>query len=296
MIVGQLLQISNLTQLALQSANATTPPGPGVLQSPPPLSMTGGIDLYACNVIMYVGLQLVDFTACFVLLHRCYALYNRSWKILVAPLIMVVADIGVYSASLPIFIKLPFGSIQNVVTIDNRKMVALSTTVIVLNALSNGSLTLLIAGRIWMIRRQLHKLIGESAPAMCRKYDTLIAMTLESGMIIPVSLIALEVCLRTNKAEGAGILGSCISQIIAFAPLLIMVRAGLGLTVEASHVTMQAESISREMEFASRPLTVSMAMSQTRSIASSGTKDGDIDDSNPVLAGHTDAKQVRYQV
>ncbi|ESK81652.1 hypothetical protein Moror_3238 [Moniliophthora roreri MCA 2997] len=112
MIVGQLLQISNLTQLALQSANATTPPGPGVLQSPPPLSMTGGIDLYACNVIMYVGLQLVDFTACFVLLHRCYALYNRSWKILVAPLIMVVADIGqfVFSFLESIVHPYPFSS------------------------------------------------------------------------------------------------------------------------------------------------------------------------------------------
>uniref|UniRef100_A0A0W0FC45 Uncharacterized protein n=1 Tax=Moniliophthora roreri TaxID=221103 RepID=A0A0W0FC45_MONRR len=272
LIVGQLLQISNLTQLAMQSSNATASSDNPQTLPPSGTSLTGGIDLRACNIITYVGLQLIDFTAFFILVHRCYMIYNRSWKILVAPLIIILADIGVYSAALPVFTKLSFGNIESVPSTDNRKMMMFSTAVIVLNTIANSMLTLLIAGKIWSIRRRMHQLVGRGAPSIHRKYDTLVSMTLESGLIIPMALVAINVCIHTGNTVGSGLLAACVPQIIAFAPLLIMVRAGLGLTVEANHVTLQTGTEIELQRSVSRPLHVSVTVSQTKSVASSGKK------------------------
>ncbi|KAI3603874.1 hypothetical protein WG66_004443 [Moniliophthora roreri] len=291
LIVGQLLQISNLTQLAMQSSNATASSDNPQTLPPSGTSLTGGIDLRACksdiffllcvlilsrrkscSIITYVGLQLIDFTAFFILVHRCYMIYNRSWKILVAPLIIILADIGVYSAALPVFTKLSFGNIESVPSTDNRKMMMFSTAVIVLNTIANSMLTLLIAGKIWSIRRRMHQLVGRGAPSIHRKYDTLVSMTLESGLIIPMALVAINVCIHTGNTVGSGLLAACVPQIIAFAPLLIMVRAGLGLTVEANHVTLQTGTEIELQRSVSRPLHVSVTVSQTKSVASSGKK------------------------
>ncbi|ESK88814.1 hypothetical protein Moror_17092 [Moniliophthora roreri MCA 2997] len=272
-IVGQLFLISNYTP---QSSNATAAADSQQNLPSSGASLTGGIDLYATNVTAFVGLQLIDFTAFCILLHRCYAMYNRNWKILIAPMIIILADIGVYSAALPIFIKLSYGNIQSVASIENRRMMIFSTVVIALNTVANGMLTLLIAGKIWCFRKRMHQLVGRGATTIYRKYDYLIAMTLESGLLIPVTFIVHEVSLYTNKLIVAGILGACISQIIAFAPLLIM-----------------AETTGHEVEVelqTSRPLVISVTRSQTVSVS------GGNDESRQSELGSNDMKQFRYAV
>ncbi|KAI3603880.1 hypothetical protein WG66_004434 [Moniliophthora roreri] len=283
MIISQLSQINDLLQLVQSILTGGIPKATSVqLELPPSLahsstSLTGGIDLHACNIFMFIGLQVLDLTTCFILVHRCYILYNRNWKILVGPMIIILADIGVYGAALPVLLEFPYAAIEDVVSLNNPKLLRFSTAVIVLNAFANGSLTLLIAGKIWMIRRRTRQYTRRvGAPAVHQKYSTLIAMTLESGLIIPVSLIILEIFVHVDNTVGAGIMGACLPQIMALAPLLIMVRVGLGLTVrvEASHGTMQAETTAtgHEVELQmSRPLAmaISVTTSQTVSVSSS---------------------------
>ncbi|KAI3603881.1 hypothetical protein WG66_004429 [Moniliophthora roreri] len=304
-IVGQLFLISNST---LQSSNTTAAADSQQNPLPSGASLTRGIDLNATNVTSFVGLQLIDFTAFCILvrrirpyhghrlipseLHRCYAMYNQNWKILITPMIIIFADMGVYSAGLPVFIKLSYGNIQSVGSIENRKMMIFSTIVIVLNIIANSVLTLLIAGKIWSFRKRMHQLVGRGATTIYRKYDYLIAMTLESGLLIPVSFIVYEISVFTNNLIVSGILGTCIAQITAFAPLLIMVRLGLGLTVEGNHITIQAETTGHEVEVelqTSRRVAVSVTRSQTVSV--SGGNDG-----SRHSIGSSDAKQFGYAV
>ncbi|ESK83445.1 hypothetical protein Moror_15583 [Moniliophthora roreri MCA 2997] len=271
-IVGQLFLISNST---LQSSNTTAAADSQQNPLPSGASLTRGIDLNATNVTAFVGLQLIDFTAFCILLHRCYAMYNQNWKILIAPMIIIFADMGVYSAGLPVFIKLSYGNIQSVGSIENRKMMIFSTIVIVLNIIANSVLTLLIAGKIWSFRKRMHQLVGRGATTIYRKYDYLIAMTLESGLLIPVSFIVYEISVFTNNLIVSGILGACIAQIIAFAPLLIM-----------------AETTGHEVEVelqTSRRVAVSVTRSQTVSV--SGGNDG-----SRHSIGSSDTKQFGYAV
>uniref|UniRef100_A0A0W0FK99 Uncharacterized protein n=1 Tax=Moniliophthora roreri TaxID=221103 RepID=A0A0W0FK99_MONRR len=260
------------------------------------ISRNSNIDLNACNVIIFVTLESLDLTACFILVYRCYALYNRNWKVLVLPMLIILADIGVYSAELSFYVRHPI--VDTEVLVKDKKLAQFSMTIIVLKVLASSSLTLLIAGRIWSIRRRMQSLIGRGTPAVHRKYNNLIAMTLESGLMIPVSFIAMEVFVHMNDGVGASILGACIPQIMALAPLLIMVRFGLGLTVEGTHVTMQAETTGYEVDIElqiSRPLAVSVTTSQIVSVeSSSGAKD-EPSHSEPGLVD-SDAKQLGYAV
>ncbi|ESK82453.1 hypothetical protein Moror_8559 [Moniliophthora roreri MCA 2997] len=243
------------------------------------ISRNSNIDLNACNVIIFVTLELLDLTACFILVHRCYALYNRNWKVLVLPMLIILADVGVYSAELSFYVRHPI--VDTGVLVKDKKLAQFSMTIIVLKVLASSSLTLLIAGRIWSIRRRMQSLIGRGTPAVHRKYNNLIAMTLESGLMIPVSFIGMEVFVHMNDGVGASILGACIPQIMALAPLLIMAET-TGYEVDI------------ELQI-SRPLAVSVTTSQIVSVeSSSGAKD-EPSHSEPGLVD-SDAKQLGYAV
>ncbi|EEB97820.1 hypothetical protein MPER_02785 [Moniliophthora perniciosa FA553] len=95
-------------------------------------------------------------------------------------------------------------------------------------------------------------------------------------MLMPIYLLAHIICLNTGQIVASNVLGVCIPQIMAFAPLLIMVRVGLGPTVEESHITLQADVSSHDVELqTSRPLAVSVTVSHTRTVSPSGAKGGD---------------------
>ncbi|KAI3603879.1 hypothetical protein WG66_004432 [Moniliophthora roreri] len=275
------------------------------------ISRNSNIDLNACNVIIFVTLESLDLTACFILVHHfVFHKVSDSSTSLVAGVPMLctlqpklesarLADAyhsRRHCAELSFYVRHPI--VDTEVLVKDKKLAQFSMTIIVLKVLASSSLTLLIAGRIWSIRRRMQSLIGRGTPAVHRKYNNLIAMTLESGLMIPVSFIAMEVFVHMNDGVGASILGACIPQIMALAPLLIMVRFGLGLTVEGTHVTMQAETTGYEVDIElqiSRPLAVSVTTSQIVSVeSSSGAKD-EPSHSEPGLVD-SDAKQLGYAV
>ncbi|KAK7046040.1 hypothetical protein VNI00_007035 [Paramarasmius palmivorus] len=261
LVVGQLFQLEHVTNH-------------GVLEG---TTASGGIDLKVCNTILFIGIQLIDLTAFLILLYRCYMIYNRNWKIIVGPVLLILADTGVYSAALPIFFKNFWANLQSGASMEDGRMARFSNAVTILNTISNGILTILIAGKIWIIKRRMRQLVGQGAPGIHQKYNTLIAMTLESGLIIPVSLVANNVFIQTGNMSASGIVSSCLPQLLVLAPLLILVRAGLGLTTKASHMTLQAEATSHDTgEVFSPPLAVSVTVAQTRSVASVGSSEAQI--------------------
>ncbi|KAJ8088073.1 hypothetical protein PM082_013624 [Marasmius tenuissimus] len=205
------------------------------------------IDVRACSTIQFIALHLIDFTVFMILVYRCFNVWGRSWKIIAAPLVAITAETGMYYAGLPNYVELNDATglqEQGSIEILKQSMV-FTTAALAFGAFAHTLLTVMIAGRIWWVKRQLLHLVAPEnrvADSSLRKYDSVIAMTVESGMIIPIFEV---ICTTFNvlaATEGTSrnvtmIISSMGPQIIAFAPLLIMVRVGLGLTIERDHVS-----------------------------------------------------------
>ncbi|ESK85685.1 hypothetical protein Moror_9912 [Moniliophthora roreri MCA 2997] len=177
-------------------------------------------------------------TADLMLLYRCYVIWGSSKRI-AFPLIFlmfslticeIVASalqvIGGNNATNPARWRL---YVQGA-TIDEAFWVA--------NMGINIILTLLTAGRIWWISREARKHLG---PASKIKYNMVVAVILESGIIYPIFLIAATVVDRLanpdhhNSAPFS--VWNVTYQVTGIAPTLIIIRAAGGKTIE--HTSMK---------------------------------------------------------
>ncbi|KAL0059999.1 hypothetical protein AAF712_013235 [Marasmius tenuissimus] len=171
-----------------------------------------------------------------------------SWKVVAAPMVAILAETGMYWAGLRQYVKIDYGTDSLGGSGERAKVLRQSmfstTTALILSTVAHTLLTTLIAGRIWWMRRQFHQVVTPdirvanlSGP---RKYDSVIALTVESGMIIPIfEIIFIAYVTRDTNSnrDAAKIMAFMLPQVIAFAPLLVMVRVGLGLTVERDDVS-----------------------------------------------------------
>ncbi|KAK1227359.1 hypothetical protein PQX77_009642 [Marasmius sp. AFHP31] len=226
-----------------------------------PLAVSG-INSQACSVVQYVVLHLIDFTAFMILVYRCYSIWGQNWKVVILPVVVILTESGVYYTELPQYMKIQFaaGLQQQASAEVLEQSLAFTTAALVLGAFANALLTLLIAGRIWWLKRRIQRLMvraqhsqGKSGSLGPQKYDSVIAITMESGMIIPIFLITYTVYSVRNATssdhDALTIMAFMLPQVIAFAPLLILVRVGLGLTVERDH---GGSSNSLHMNFSSQ--------------------------------------------
>ncbi|KAI3603878.1 hypothetical protein WG66_004435 [Moniliophthora roreri] len=199
------------------------------------------VNVYVCSVIIYVNLQLVDLTALTILVHRAYNIWHGRWKILLVPVVLIVADTGLYYTEIHSNLEVPFGGGTDIEKSAEilRKSLPLTISAIVVNLLANGMLTGLIAGRIWWHTKQIRESLGPRGAKRTSRYNHIIAMTLESGMIIPIYLILLGLFSVRGNVQVMQLLSSMWPQVIAIAPLLIVVRAGLGLSMDSAYLTTQ---------------------------------------------------------
>ncbi|KAJ6454885.1 hypothetical protein C8R47DRAFT_1203913 [Mycena vitilis] len=165
--------------------------------------------LFATNNVVTDGLFM----------YRCFVVWGRSIRIVVLPVLMLVATtvlayLAAYEDDLPtpyhIDYRIPYGMV-------------IATNVVLMG---------LTAGRIWWIRRDA-SLILESAHV--RPYNTAIAIILESGALYCLSivgyLIAVSVPTQNNSLVGA-IFIAALPQLMNIVPMLMVVRVGLGRAVE----------------------------------------------------------------
>ncbi|KAA1472246.1 hypothetical protein DENSPDRAFT_838460 [Dentipellis sp. KUC8613] len=94
--------------------------------------------------------------------------------------------------------------------------------------------TVLIVIRIWWSTREFERTLGKRAGI---RYRSTILMIIESGALYSVSLlvfIIVNVCIPTYVA----IPNNAMQQIMGIAPVLIIVRVGLGKGIEGAHEDM----------------------------------------------------------
>ncbi|KAF9258546.1 hypothetical protein L218DRAFT_948317 [Marasmius fiardii PR-910] len=225
--------------LATISAAVSTVMVVGEYLSIPLLGNSTSINIHACSIIQFVVVHLVDLTAFIILAYRCFNIWNRRYLVLLVPVATFVGETASYYYGLPKYLKVQFGSSQGRDFVTQS--LPITTATLVLAAVANALLTFLIAGRMWWLKKRLRNLVhGEVGASLTQKYDSIIAITVESGMIIPTALFIytfFEIQDATAGKHGdvLAVISTMLPQIIVLAPMIIMVRVGLGLTVERYH-------------------------------------------------------------
>ncbi|KAI3597589.1 hypothetical protein WG66_003186 [Moniliophthora roreri] len=184
-------------------------------------------------------------TADAILLSRCYIVWGRRWKIIVLPLF---AYIGSHFTALAMMAFFGSAVIQNVLA---------GAT-----AFNNLLLSSLIAFRIYKMSRNAKTYLGPRPMSM---YKTLIAISLESGIIYAALLLLVLGLTLTHYSVDSGLVDFSIrswSVISGMMPTAIIVRVALGISfddVESSIASIQGRDtyidlnpvidISKESEF-----------------------------------------------
>ncbi|KAI3614481.1 hypothetical protein WG66_009732 [Moniliophthora roreri] len=205
-----------------------------------------------------------------ILIWRCYIIWGRNIRVIIIPTLLCIANnvLGIvviirYSKDIGIGI-----SATVLQPYRGDKALRIIPAFLFMTALTNLLITFLIAARIYVISRRAAKYVGKNVNRM---YRTVISIVLESGLIYPLvlivyassgltvfsSLIMLQshpVSLEVQKRMQllAVLLQSTLNQFVGIAPTLIIVRIGLGISVESVEQTvsaMRAAAVTESKQF-----------------------------------------------
>ncbi|ESK84951.1 hypothetical protein Moror_9233 [Moniliophthora roreri MCA 2997] len=162
-----------------------------------------------------------------MLIHRCYIVWN-SRKEVALPLLFLSFGTNVVGLAGSILESLGLQDSTNDANFalyerGAEVLAGYSITATVISSL----LTLLTAGRIWYITHEARSMMGGQVR---KRYNTLIAVMLESGIIYP-TLMIIHLVLSNTTMDINGY-GSVVLYPVGIAPTLIIVRVGLGKSVE----------------------------------------------------------------
>ncbi|KAJ7711464.1 hypothetical protein B0H16DRAFT_1816754, partial [Mycena metata] len=160
--------------------------------------------LITAQQIIFAGNNLVTDT---LLLYRCFVIWGSDWRPVVFPGVLMVCT---------------FGCVNNLVGAGSATLSRLPFIFVVL---TNLVLVALIGGRIWWIRQDTRVVGGNG---LRKRYDTVVAMVLESGVYFAVSLLLAVF----QSGIAFVILESIAIHGVNIAPTLIIVRVGLGQNIQ----------------------------------------------------------------
>uniref|UniRef100_A0A0W0FUS6 Uncharacterized protein n=1 Tax=Moniliophthora roreri TaxID=221103 RepID=A0A0W0FUS6_MONRR len=179
-----------------------------------------------------------------MLLHRCYVIWGSS-KWIAFPLIFVMLLLAICEI---------IGSAFMVIGASNTTSQArwqlytqgdtIDTAFWLADMGVNVILTLLTAGRIWWISREARKHMG---PAIKTKYNIIVAIILESGILYPIFLTTSTIYALLADPDAHGIAPFSVMivtyQVAGIAPTLIIIRAAGGKTVEHTSMNQVVSSL-----------------------------------------------------
>ncbi|THU81839.1 hypothetical protein K435DRAFT_808745 [Dendrothele bispora CBS 962.96] len=185
--------------------------------------------------IIKIGYLLANVVGDSILIHRCYAVWNSSWTVIITPIVISIASNCIGLAAIIMTIVVVFGDLQNgqIVSLVGHadKMIFAFMS---MNVINNVLLTGLIAGKIWWIMNAIDKIMSQNqrGPKPPRKrYQPTVVLVLESGVLYPISVLIFEILSKTVTPIPS--LYQVMTQIAGIAPTLIIVRIGLGVSVNS---------------------------------------------------------------
>ncbi|KAJ7664876.1 hypothetical protein B0H17DRAFT_1211140 [Mycena rosella] len=172
------------------------------------------VTIYTAGDLLLVTNNLV---ADSLFTYRCFIVWNCDIRVVVVPILMTLTTtvLGYLAAYDDDYVRAgPY--------IDFR-------IAFIMSVLTNVLLMALTAGRIWWIQRAAWVL---SESVCVRRYNTVIAIILESGAIYCVSVGAYMISVSVLNPQRFNplitVFGGTVPQIMNIAPTLIVVRVGLG--------------------------------------------------------------------
>uniref|UniRef100_A0A0W0GAL5 G protein-coupled receptor n=1 Tax=Moniliophthora roreri TaxID=221103 RepID=A0A0W0GAL5_MONRR len=179
-----------------------------------------------------------------MLLHRCYVIWGSS-KWIAFPFIFMVVSLAISDTVASAFIII---GVSNTADPAKYQLYLLGCTIDTAFWLAemgiNIALTLLTASRIWWISREARKHMGS---AIKTKYNMIIAIILESGILYPTFLTTaiIYTLLLDPGAQGSSPFSFFVItyQVAGIAPTLIIIRAAGGKTVEHTSMNQVMSSL-----------------------------------------------------
>ncbi|KAJ8073103.1 hypothetical protein PM082_019971 [Marasmius tenuissimus] len=240
--------------------------------------MRGGGTGVALQIIFVVSTVMLNVIVDLILISRCYSIWNYSKRVAI-PLIVVSGLVNLIGITAVPFYVLSSGSgtWPQVSKWNEKGAAPLVITFFFSSLIFNLVLTLLTAGRIWRISREVGPLLGRTVHS---KYNTVIAMILESGIIYPLSQLlglVFVFAFRSPLRYPFNPLPIVVTA-AGIAPTLLTVRVALGQSMEGVDSMVVEESIRfeersrvRSVVDSSGPVTATLT-DEERTIASSSTR------------------------
>ncbi|ESK83873.1 hypothetical protein Moror_13484 [Moniliophthora roreri MCA 2997] len=190
---------------------------------------------------------LLNIVADIILIHRCFLIWSRSKRVAV-PLIILSAVINALGLICTILMIVGISDTHKrsnhaLYSAGNTSSVAYTIS----SVITNFAITLLTAGRIWWIHRQL-QVRARGVYASDTIVQSISRIILESGIIYPVTSIANLILANASPTSELPPFDfwPLVSLSAGIAPTLIMVRAGFGKNIE------NLQDMVSDIHFASR--------------------------------------------
>jgi len=173
------------------------------------------------NIVMGAVYVTTNLIADGIFVYRCYCIWGFRKRIIALPITLLVATGCLGFASV---IACGMEGYSEFLFINWFFPLA-----VIFSVLTNVLLMALTAGRIWWIARGARAIMG---PAVVKQYRTVIAMILESGAlyVTPGLLYLIFVGIRPSSTQ---VIFAALAQIVGIAPTIIVVRVGLGSSVDS---------------------------------------------------------------
>ncbi|KAF5335421.1 hypothetical protein D9758_016906 [Tetrapyrgos nigripes] len=188
------------------------------------------------QMVAEMGFVLANFLTDFVLMFRCYIIWDSKLRIVIFPMILSFMNNLLGFSAVVILLNVFVGDVDPVSERTLRNFNAANRMLVAfffINVIPNLLITGMIAGRIWWIMKKLERINPDvEAIAQIRKrYRSTVILILESGLVYPATLIVFVIVLRT--APLAPSLYPLVSTIAGMAPTLIIVRVQLGVSIKS---------------------------------------------------------------
>ncbi|KAK1217558.1 hypothetical protein PQX77_019787 [Marasmius sp. AFHP31] len=199
---------------------------------------------------------LMNILADIMLVHRCYILWGSRSLCISVNEEFVQPGIYLATAMMVITAQSRLSTLRHIHNqgrqIDDGNSIALSVF--------NGFLTLLTAGRIWWISREVGRHSG--VLQLWPRHKAIVAAILESGLLYPATLITTVAVNRVLDPNQTGTVpidfGSAAILMSGLAPTLIFVRVAYGNSVDSVQQQMMSIHLSEEASWQRTGLGTSM--------------------------------------
>ncbi|KAF8177549.1 hypothetical protein K438DRAFT_1292840 [Mycena galopus ATCC 62051] len=166
--------------------------------------------VYTVNILYGVNNIIADG----LVIYRCYCIWNHNIYAVIFPMMLLVGT-SIFGLDL---------------ALDPYPFYALSLA-------TNILVTALTAGRIWWFYRTAR---AYSMTDSQKRYASTISILVESGALYSVAVTIFLVVVSAPSARGASPAAlSMLQQVMGIAPTLIIVRVGMGATVESVQSTLK---------------------------------------------------------